>query len=155
MSLSFTFFILLVALTTHAQPINDSCQSHIDKLKTCSAVISFSGDCYSSKVDLSNTEYAKCASNSFFWSYPLNNMTLVIETQFTQNHQPYTIRLDNAQIMQAVSHVYRIINNKEIDITTKDKTLTQKSDSNYQIILKFQGPKHLGRYGVNINYESV
>jgi len=92
---------------------------------------------------------------NFFWSYPVNNMTLIIETPFTQKHQHYTITLDNEQVYGAITNVYRIINDKEIKITTPDKTIIQHSDSNYQIILKFQAPTHLSRYGVNINYESA
>jgi hypothetical protein len=155
MAFSFTFLILFLALTAHAGTINDSCETHIDSPKTCSAVISFSGTCYSSKVVLSNTQYAKCTSNNFFYSYPRNNMTLVIETQFTQKHQPYTIYLDNERLMGAFSHVYRVFNNEETEITTQDAKLIQYSDSNYQVILKFQGPARLSLYGVNINYDSV
>jgi len=151
-----SLLILLLAFTVHARTIIDSsCETHINKMDACQAVVSFSGDCYSSTVNLSNTEYAKCTANSFFWSYPLNNLTLIIETSFTQKHQPYTIYLDNEQLMTAVSHVYRVFNNQEDEITTKEKTLKQDSDENYQIRLKFQGPTHLSRYGVNIDYESV
>ncbi len=57
--------------------------------------------------------------------------------------------------MTAVSHVYRVFNDQEDEITTKEKTLKQDSDKNYQIRLKFQGPTHLSRYGVNIDYKSV
>ncbi len=156
MSFSSSFLILLFASTVHARTItDDSCETHINKLDTCWAIVSFSGDCYSSNVNLTNTEYAKCISNIFFWSYPLNNMTLIIETEFTQQHQSYTIHLDNEQLMSTVTNVYRILNNQEKEITTKDKILIQNSDSNYQIILKFQGPTHLGRYGVNIDYKSI
>ncbi|CAF0769905.1 unnamed protein product [Adineta steineri] len=156
----FSLFITLVLISVvHSGTIRDinndsSCETHIDKLDTCKAIISFSGDCYSSTVDISKTEYAKCLTNSFFWSYPLNNMTLIIGTQFTQQQQPYTILIDNEQVISTVSHVYRIINDKETEVTTQEKSLKQHSDTNYQIILKFQGPTKLGRYGVNINYES-
>jgi hypothetical protein len=57
--------------------------------------------------------------------------------------------------MGAFSHVYRVFNNEETEITTQDAKLIQYSDSNYQVILKFQGPSHLSLYGVNINYDSV
>ncbi|CAF2503513.1 unnamed protein product [Rotaria sp. Silwood2] len=129
-----------------------TCQALVDKLDTCMAVVQFGGDCNSGIVNLTDTDYAKCNTTSFFWSYPLNNLTLMIETPFTHQHEPYSIYLDNEQLMSAVSHVYRIFNNQETDVTTKDKTLIQYSDSNYEIILKFQGPEYLHRYGVNIDY---
>jgi hypothetical protein len=34
----------------------------------------------------------------------------------------------------AILHVYRIFNNQGTDVTTRDKTLIEYSDSNYQII---------------------
>ncbi len=153
MSFLSSLVILCLALTIHA--LDDSCETHIYTLKTCSAIITFSGNCQSMTVNLSHTEYAQCTSNGFFWSYPLNNLTLVIETLFTEKHQAYKISLNNEQLFGAITNVYRIIDNKEIEITTHEKTLIQQSDSNYQVILKFQGPTRLGRYGVNINYESV
>jgi len=156
MSFSSLFLILFLALTAHARTIiDDSCQTHINKLDTCMAIISFSGDCRSSNVSLSNTEYASCTADNFFWSYPVYNMTLTTETLFTSQHQPFTIALDNEQLAGAISNVYRIINEHETEVTTHDKTLIQHSDSNYQIILKFQGPPRLSRYGVNINYKTI
>ena len=74
-------------------------------------------------------------------------MTLIIETPYTQARQPYRISLDNSLIMEDVLHVYRIINNQETDVTTLDDQLVQSSDSNYQIMLKFQGP-HVSHHGV-------
>ena len=81
-------------------------------------------------------------------------MTLVIETPFTRTHRRFLMRLDNQQLAGAVSHVYRIFNNQETDVTTRDDTLIQYSDPNYQIILKFQGPTSLSRYGVDIDYRT-
>jgi hypothetical protein len=156
MSFLSSFLILFLAWTAHARIItDDNCGTYVNKLDTCMATISFSGNCPSNNVSLSNTEYANCTSNYFFWSYPLYNMTLTIETLFTHQHQHYTISLDNEELRGAISKVFRIINNEEKEVTTHDKTLIQNSDSNYQIILKFQGPTHLSRYGVNINYKTI
>ena len=148
-----TFLLVVFALNSDASS-DSSCQSHVDKLDSCQAVISFSGDCLSPKIDLSSTEFSQCEAVKFFWSYPLNNMTLVIETPFTRSHQRFLMRLDNQQLTGAVSHVYRIFNNQETDVTTRDDTLIQYSDPNYQIILKFQGPTRLSRYGVDIDYRT-
>lgn len=156
MSFLSSFLVLSLVLIVHSRTItDDSCEKHIDKLDTCMATISTSGNCESFKVSLSDTEYSSCITNSFFWSYPLNNLTLIIETPFTFKKEPYSISLNNEQLSGAISNVYRIINNEEKEITTHDKVFTQHSDSNYQIILKFQGPTHLSRYGVNIDYKTV
>ncbi|CAF1093438.1 unnamed protein product [Adineta ricciae] len=152
----FIFAIVgLVSFSGAQTLINDSCESHVDKLSTCAGTISFSGDCYSSKIELRDTEYVKCTDVNFFWSYPLNNMTLVIETPFTQKRQRFTVSLETQPLQGAVSHVYRIIDDQETDVTTREPILTQDSDANYQVILKFQGPTRLSRYGVVIQYEST
>nr|BAJ97444.1 predicted protein [Hordeum vulgare subsp. vulgare] len=152
MSYYFLFaIVLLVSYTGARTVINDSCESHLDTLDNCAGTISFSGYCYSSKIELHDTEFAKCTGVYFFWSYPLNNMTLVIETPFTQKRQAFTVSLKTEALAGAVSHVYRIIDDKETDVTTREPVLAQDSDANYQVILKFQGPTHLSRYGLNFN----
>lgn len=80
-------------------------------------------------------------------------MTLVLDSPFTGSQQKYQMSFDNQQIMSAVSHVYRIIDGEEIDVTTTEPKLIQTSDDNYQIILKFEGPTSLTRYGLNIVYD--
>ena len=133
----------------------DSCETHINNLEKCSAVISFSGNCQSMTVNLSQTEYSNCSANQFFWSYPLNNLTLIIETPMTDKHQAYTIALNNEQLAGAITNVYRIVDGKETEITTHEKILRLHSDENYQVIVKFQGPTRLSRYGANVDYNSV
>lgn len=151
MLLVFSLFVLGCYSTAIA---SSDCQIHIDNLADCSAVISTSGGCSSVTANLTDTVYAKCQTTNFFWSYPLFNLTLIIETSFTQEKQIYSIDLDNAELAGAITHVYRIYNQNQIDITTKDKIITQKSDDNGQIILKFQGPTVLSRYGVNLSYKA-
>lgn len=94
---SFLVFFLFGLTALARTVVDDSCEIHIDKLATCNAAISFPGDCDSAIVDLTNTEYAKCKTNTFSWSYPQNNMTLIIETFFTQEQQPYRIVLSNTK----------------------------------------------------------
>lgn len=145
----------LICVLTIESKTTQSCEGQVDKLDSCMAVVQFPGDCDSAIVNLTNSDYAKCNSSNFFWSYPLHNLTLVIETPFTTQHQQYAIYLDNKQAMSGVSHIYRIINKQEQDVTSKDETLIQYSDSNYKIILKFQGPNRLQRYGVNLQYNAT
>ncbi|CAF5015194.1 unnamed protein product, partial [Rotaria sp. Silwood1] len=65
------------------------------------------------------------------------------ETPFTQERQPYAIRLNNEQLKQFKDYdvrIYRILNGQETQLISSDQVIVQNSDSNYQIILKFQGP---------------
>jgi hypothetical protein len=162
MSFSSSFFLALVVFATlcDTSPVmgsmnTDSCETHISPLETCNAVVSTSGDCQSSTINLTNTEYAQCSSNNFFWSYPMKNMTFIIETPLTQSRQGYIMYLDNVQLSQGISRVFRLFNNQETEVTTRGDKLIQYSDTNYQIVLKFEGPDRLSRYGVVINYQTV
>ncbi|CAF3430833.1 unnamed protein product [Rotaria socialis] len=154
-SLSSPVLLLLIFVLIIESSTGNSCKGQVDQIDTCKAVVQFPGDCDAATVNLTDTDYAKCNSANFFWSYPVHNLTLIIQTPFTAQKQPYTTYFDNEQIVSGISHVYRIFNNQETDVTTKDKTLIQYSDANYQVVLKFQGPDHLQRYGVNINYDAV
>lgn len=161
MRLFVSFLVLVVCATGRNTLAIDSsndqqCDARVDSFAACTATVSFStGACSSATANFTNTAYAHCQAISFFWSYPQDNLTLIIETPFTSTRQPYTIYLDNEQLMTGVLHVYRVFNNQETEVTTRDKKLIQYSDANYQIILKLQGPSRLSRYGVNIDYQVV
>ncbi|CAF2510894.1 unnamed protein product [Rotaria sp. Silwood2] len=121
----------------------------------CSATISVHTDCKSSTVDLTDTEIANsCTTGSFFWSYPTNNLTIIIKTPFTKKQEAFKIDIDNQQLMQYVLHVYRVFDDKELEVTTTADRLIQDS-SNYEIALKFEGPPNLMYYGVFINYNVI
>ncbi|CAF0908376.1 unnamed protein product [Rotaria sordida] len=151
-ALSSIVFLFLISVLIVENSAVKSCKAQVYPSDTCRTSLSVPNDCDSGIFNLTNTDYAKCNTMNIFWSYPQKNLTLIIETPFTEQHQRYAIYLDNEQLMSAVSRVYRIINNQERCVTTKDKTLIQYSDSNYKIILKFQGPESFERYGVNIDY---
>ncbi|CAF4255003.1 unnamed protein product, partial [Rotaria sordida] len=55
----------------------------------------------------------------------------------------------------SISNVYRVIDNQKIEVTTTDKKIILDSDSNYQVIVKFQGPPEMRTYGVNIHYDII
>jgi len=135
---------------------DESNNSHLRIYGPGQGGVSFPNDCNSKILNLANTELAKSSTSvGLFWSYPVNTMTLIIETPFTQKREPYAISIDNEELKQAISHVYRVLNNQETEITTSDDKLVQKSDSNYQIILKFQGPPEMRYYGVRISYDII
>ncbi|CAF1580642.1 unnamed protein product [Rotaria magnacalcarata] len=63
------------------------------------------------------------------------------------------LSFDNDHMMGAISNVYRLIDGKETEVTTTASKLIQYADSNYQVVLKLQGPPNLFYYGVFIDYE--
>jgi hypothetical protein len=159
---------LVLLLTVIAEPIvlgvpvtdndiHESCEAqlspHADPYQ-CSGTVSVRLDCKISTLNLTHTNMSeRCNSIDLFWSYPVDNLTMIIETPFSKKQQAYTIELNNERIMGAISHVYRLIDGKEIEVTTKESKLIQHSDSKYQVILKLQGPPKLTYYGVFIDYD--
>jgi hypothetical protein len=141
------------------QAMSDADESNNPNLTvydTCNAGVNFPPDCNSMVLNLANTELARsCTSVKLFWSYPVKTMTLIIETSSTQKRESYAISMDNRRLKPAISHVYRVLDNQETEITTSDDRLIQESDSNYQVILKFQGPSEMTYYGVSINYDVI
>lgn len=69
-----------------------------------------------------------CGQVYLMWSYPLNNLTMIIERKFHRDYQSsYEIEK------------YLIENGKEMPIKSKGEFITlMKSYSNYQIQLKLQ-----------------
>jgi hypothetical protein len=158
------FYILLLTIVigsfVQAVPVTEniihSCDAYYYDYGLCSDSISSPPGCKETKLDLANTNTSKtCTSVHLFWNYPVANLTTIIETPFTQKKQAYILYIDNAQLKPYISHVYRIVNGQETEVTTSDKTLIQYSDANYQVILKFEGPSTLYYYGVFINYNIV
>ncbi len=102
-------------------------------LDPCWRIVSITGFCKSSTLNLSNTSIARCSVIHLSWAY--------------------AIYIDNDGMMGPVEHIYRLINDQEIEITTTDSKLIQYSDSNYQVILKLQNPSKFIYYDVFIDYQ--
>ena len=120
--------ISLVQGTPVTKDTIDSCDAQFYSYSSCSGTISSTGGCKASTLNLGNTIYSK-------------------------KKQAYTIYVDHECLNGAVSHVYRLFNGQETEVTTTNSKLIQYSDANYQVILKLQGPPRLTYYGVFINYE--
>lgn len=160
MSFVLSFLVFSVVATVYSTPVIDidikgSCNADMDNYPPCAAVVGAPAGCSSTIVNLTNTIFSKCSTSCFIWLQPdNNNMTFIIETPFTQARQAYNISLANSILMEVVLHVYRILNNRETEVTTHGGTLVQVSDSNYQVILKFQGPPNPTRPNVIIVYDA-
>jgi hypothetical protein len=158
---STTTFLLLVTVTVislvRSAPVTngtiDSCDDRFYPAGQCSGIIESNGTCQESKFNLGNTNISTCISVELFWSYPIDNLTITIETPFTKKQQAYTIYINNEKLQGAIAHIFRVFNGQETEVTTTDKRLIQYSDANYQVILKFQTPPTPVYLGVFINYE--
>ncbi|CAF4838644.1 unnamed protein product [Rotaria socialis] len=84
---------------------------------------------------------------------PPLDMTLIIETPFTQQRQRYTISLGVERLKSNVARVTQIIDDKETDVNMNDSHVTLNCDSNYQVILKFYIESTL--YIIWIKYDAI
>jgi len=146
MSSIITFLVLLAIRLIQITPVTaESCTAQIlNSSLSCWGGVVSPRICKSAFLNLGNTEYKSCSTVGLgWWSDSTNNLTLTIETSFTQQNQPYIINLNNQQLKQFKDYsvkFYRILNNQETELISTDDIITLNSDSNYQIILKFQGP---------------
>jgi len=87
---SFSLLIVLVAALIsnilNAAPLNNNlCGTHVTEQSICGIGVSFIHLCNASTLNLSNTKLANSDSSiDLFWSYPMNNLNLIIETPYTQ-----------------------------------------------------------------------
>lgn len=132
-----------------------SCKPSVFDYSECSLTISGQTCCKSLKVKLDKYPKIKsCTSVEIFWSYPTNNLTLVIKTSATPARQPFRIRLAQQQLNSVISHVYRVVRNQETELkASNDGSSVVRSDSDYRVVVKFQGPSKLMFYGVFIKYD--
>jgi hypothetical protein len=145
--------ISIIKAVPITENIIHSCDAEYDDYQPCSWSISSPPDCKETKLNLTKTNISKtCTSVHLFWNYPVDNLTAIIDTPFTEKKQAYKLFIENEQLQPYISHVYRILDGRETEVTTTNKTLIQYSDANYQVILKFEGPPTLYYYGVFINY---
>ncbi|CAF1288785.1 unnamed protein product [Rotaria sordida] len=120
------------------------------------ATVSFPNDGSPQVLKLADTELIKSSTSvEFFWSYPVDVLTLIIETPFTEKRQPYAVSIDNESLAPSISNVYRMLENQEIEVTTTDNKLILDSDSNYQIVVKFRSTPDMNYYGVRIHYDII
>ncbi len=130
---------------------NDPCEAQIIPWGgPCGASLAVSRLCQSATFHLEKTPFKSCDALSFMWSYPINNLTIVIETPFTQQQQSYSIILNNVKDYDIRKYVF--VNGEEIEIKSSEDVIVLNSDSNYQIRLKFQAEATISYYGFLIAY---
>ncbi|CAF0943575.1 unnamed protein product [Rotaria sordida] len=140
------FLVLIAAILIHSTPIiQESCTVKIlNSSLPCWTGITSPRTCKSAILNLGDTKYKSCTTVGLgWWSDSTNSLTINIETPFTQERQPYSIYLNNEQLKQFKDYdvkIYRILNGQETELISSDDVIIQSSDSNYQVILKFQGP---------------
>ncbi|CAF0909595.1 unnamed protein product [Rotaria sp. Silwood1] len=149
------FLVLLPVGLIQATPITkESCEARVlDSSDPCWSSVVVPRSCESATLNLGMTRFKSCNKVGLMWSYPLHNLTVTIETLFTEKRQPYAINIDNSLIKDYSIGIYRIIDGHETEVKSKDDVIVQNSDSNYQIILKFQGPSTIYYYGFPFNYD--
>lgn len=155
--LAVVLLVILVGGTHWFNPIagstNNSCVPDLFQFSRCHPTVSFDFDCRTSTFNLAqHRNISSCSSVNIFWSYPMNNLTVIIQTQWTQKHRPYTIHVRANYLKPQILHLYRINQGIEKEIKIRGKVIKEKSDKNYEVILKFQAPKTLQFYGVFIEY---
>ncbi|CAF1435068.1 unnamed protein product [Didymodactylos carnosus] len=148
----FTFFVLLSIGLVYSTPVGrQSCEAKVsDPPGSCRSRIYLSKPCASATLNLGVTSLKSCTEVNLSWDYPTNNLTMIIETPFTQQHQSYAVNLDNYWLFGI--QTYRILNGKEIEVKSNDNVVVENSDSNYQVILKLQAPPTLSLYVLFFNY---
>ena len=150
------FCLLLGSLSAlHAASVSESsCETMVYDYSACYFGLSYGSGCKSQVSYVGkNPKAVSCSSVNIFWSYPNNNLTLVIETSFTQARQPFSIRLDQRQLKPVISHACNIAQDKGTELNLNNDVSVVKSDKNYQVVIKFQAYSGPQAYGVNIKYD--
>ncbi|CAF4704228.1 unnamed protein product [Rotaria sp. Silwood2] len=156
LSLTFLFIAVFTGTITYAAPVsNDVCKANFFDQGTCDIGVGTSSSCQESTLNLAESKLASCKSGSIFWSYPMNTLIVTIETPFSQKRQPFSIRLENEQMKLAISRVCQVSPQGSTELQPIGNIITAKSDSNYQVVLKFEAPPKLTFFGVLIKYTVV
>jgi hypothetical protein len=142
------FLVLLSIGFIQAIPaVDESCKVQIYNWEgPCAGLIIVPKTCTSATADLSTTKFESCDRVDLTWSYPMNNLTIIVETPYTKQHQPYTINIDNINFKLYPLPIYRIEDGHERQIKTTADVIVEKSDSNYQVIMKLQAESTIGYY---------
>ncbi len=148
--------VIFIGSIAHALPINRCEVSNFDQT-TCNLHVGFPSACKSSTLHLANSSLStSCSSVRIFWDYPMNNLTVIIETPFTQIQQPYSIHLRSQRMKPQISHIYQVSESGAYtELIPEGDIITVNSNTDYQIILMFQAPTRMIFFGVYIEYDII
>ena len=148
-----TFIVILSIGLAHATPVTrELCNAQVhDSPDSCDSIINIPKSCNSATLSLKGTHFTSCTEVNLFWNYPKNNLTVIIETPFTKQRQPYAVNFDNN--FGFGIPLYRIVDGKETKIKSTDNVIAEKSDSNYQVILKINARPTLSVFEWSFNYK--
>ena len=152
-----SFLVLLsIGLIQTATIGQESCEAEVyNSTAPCTGLIRTPHSCNESTVHIAKTSFKSCNAVDLTWMYPINNLTVIIETPYTQQHQSYALHINNRQIRWSDFSLYRILNGHETQIKSIADIVIQQSDANDQVILKFQAETTISVYILPINYNAT
>lgn len=104
--------------------------------------------------DLAKTELGESKDAVVIrWNYPMDTLTLIIETGYTRDGQSYAIAFES--MGDDVTHVYQDFNGEDIEIKADSGKFILESDSNGQVIAKLQSWPEMTVYLAIIKYEII
>jgi hypothetical protein len=152
-----SFLVLLSIGLIHAAPITEEpCEAGVyTSTGPCAGTIWTNKPCENATVHIATTSYKSCDVVDFTWAYPMYNLTFIVETPYTKQHQPYELHLDNRRFRGSEFSWYRILNGQETKITSDADTVIEKSDSNYEVIFKIQALTTVSLYIFPVHYSAT
>ncbi|CAF1218918.1 unnamed protein product [Didymodactylos carnosus] len=148
LSISTLFVLISIGLVYNTPVRGKSCEAQVyNSPGVCESRLFIPQPCDSATLELGATNFKTCTDVRLSWDYPTNNLTMIIETPFTQQRQPYAVNLDSYWMFGGKT--YRVLDGKETELKSDGKAAPQKSDSNYQVIFKLQFPPSLTLYGLS------
>ena len=145
--------ILSIGLIQAIHIVEESCAAEVStSSSSCDGLIFVDNPCNESTADLTPTSLKSCDKIDLTWMYPMRNLTITIETSYTQQQQPYAIQFQNSPFYSSRFHLYRILDGQETRINSSAQTVVEKSDSNYQVILQIQAPLRVSLYLLSFGY---
>ena len=156
----FSLFILAIITNSVASTGTvgqDPCKPRVTEKSKCYLDLYVNSQCKAAVIRFAGTDLTKsCDSVNMFWNYPINNLTLIIDTPYTANKQAYAIRLNTGGLSSTFFRIYQVQKNSICKaLKSRKGVITAKCDQDYQVGLKFQGPKYISLFGVFIQYSVV
>ncbi|CAF0965137.1 unnamed protein product [Didymodactylos carnosus] len=137
--------LLIILFLFNIDFLSATCKANVWHYYPCSYTISSSNSCMNSMFT-TVLESNDCLEQDYFWSYPIGNITMTIKL-----NKSFIVNLKNP--LRFMKNVYRVDDDgMDTSMTTSDPIIYLKSDNNYRVRIKFQGPDRIYYYGTFIHY---